>query len=340
MTRQLDRDQPGRLMLSIDVGGSHTGIRVEDQNQSRSFTERTAPSVRTSRGTPDMRALVNLVEATLARAELPIHALDTCAIGAASVGVIRGDIQPLLAWARNARLRRVALTCDATTAYLGAIGDEPGAVIVCGTGVIAMGRSRTGTWKRVDGWGHLLGDDGGGAWIGARGLRSALRAADGRPHGSVALLTALSSRHGTPAELVTAIYADPNPARLLASFAPAVIEAAAGGDPVARRIRADAVGHLANTVTTVLAADTPEVRYLGGLFNAGAAITAPFEQAVWLRRPDARICPASGDALDGAAILARYIADAREPLTFPDVTTYEFSGTVMSAVSRTESVWP
>ena len=50
------------------------------------------------------------------------------------------------------------------TSYLGAIGFEPGAVVAAGTGVIALAGDRDGNFARSDGWGYILGDDGGG-WL-------------------------------------------------------------------------------------------------------------------------------------------------------------------------------
>ena len=75
---------------------------------------------------------------------------------------------------------RVIVTNDAVIGYLGALGAQPGVVIVAGTGVIALASGEDGRWARADGWGSLLGDDGGGYWIGRRGLALALRARDGR----------------------------------------------------------------------------------------------------------------------------------------------------------------
>jgi N-acetylglucosamine kinase-like BadF-type ATPase len=60
-------------------------------------------------------------------------------------------------------------------------------VIVAGTGAIALAASDAG-WARADGWGPMLGDDGGGYWIGRRALALALREHDGRaaPRGDAA----------------------------------------------------------------------------------------------------------------------------------------------------------
>src|SRR5690606_13555870 len=97
-------------------------------------------------------------------------------------------------------VRRVALVADAVSAYTGALGPRPGAVIAAGTGLIAIGTDLTG-WHRADGWGHLLGDCGSGAWIGRAGLEAALRAHDGRDGGSLRLLARAEEMFGPVPEL-------------------------------------------------------------------------------------------------------------------------------------------
>lgn len=92
-------------------------------------------------------------------------------------------------------MRRLALAADAVTAYAGAVGQLPGAVVAGGTGMIALGTDLT-SWRRADGWGHLLGDSGGGAWIGRAGLDAAMRAHDGRRGGSAPLLARLEAVFG------------------------------------------------------------------------------------------------------------------------------------------------
>src|SRR5699024_6865381 len=93
----------------------------------------------------------------------------------------------------HAALRSIApcattVVCsDAVTALASVHGLVGGGVVAAGTGVIGFGGDFRGIWRRVDGWGHVLGDEGGGAWIGTQGLRAALRAHDGRRAGSEAL---------------------------------------------------------------------------------------------------------------------------------------------------------
>jgi N-acetylglucosamine kinase-like BadF-type ATPase len=67
---------------------------------------------------------------------------------------------------------------DAFIAYAGAIGLEPGVLLIAGTGSIAIGRRTDGTMIRAGGWGPQFGDEGGGFWIGREAVRAALRAFD------------------------------------------------------------------------------------------------------------------------------------------------------------------
>ncbi len=175
-------------------------------------------------------------------------------------------------------VERVAVTSDAVLAHAGALDGEPGVVLIAGTGAVALAIGADGALRTADGWGPLLGDEGGGAWIGAAGLRAALRAHDGRGP-ATALLDAACDRFGAPQTW---------PARLtdaaaLASFAPDVL--AAEGDAVARSIVGAAAEALA---ATARAAGGGPVAMVGGLTGIAAL------------RERLDLVPAAGDALDGA----------------------------------------
>jgi len=61
---------------------------------------------------------------------------------------------------------QVIVVNDALVALVAGAGDAPGVVVVAGTGSIAYGRDSAGRAARAGGWGYLLGDEGGGFWIG------------------------------------------------------------------------------------------------------------------------------------------------------------------------------
>ena len=175
------------------------------------------------------------------------------------------------------RAQRAVVTGDAVIAHAGALDGRPGVVLIVGTGVVALAVGADGALRTADGWGPLLGDEGGGAWIATTGLRAALRALEGRGP-ATELADAARARFGRP---------ETWPARLtdaaeLASFAPDVL--AAQGDAVASAIVAAAAASLAATARAV--GDGP-VAMVGGL----AGIEALRERI--------DLIPAVGDALDG-----------------------------------------
>jgi N-acetylglucosamine kinase-like BadF-type ATPase len=179
---------------------------------------------------------------------------------------------------------RVAVGDDTDAALAGAFRGGPGVVVIAGTGSGAAGRDATGREARVGGHGFLLGDEGSGYWIGREAVRAALRAADGtgpptalRDAVGVAfghLLAAERQVHERPTDrqllarlvpVVAAAAAGQPPARALGHGSP---DATAGGDAEARRILAEAAGHLVDLAEAVRARLGPlPVAGVGGIFR-------------------------------------------------------------------------
>jgi N-acetylglucosamine kinase-like BadF-type ATPase len=176
--------------------------------------------------------------------------------------------------------------------------------------VVTLGHDGADGWARVDGWGSLLGDDGSGFAVGHAGLRAALRDFDGRT-GSPALRAAAESRWGSIEDVPTDILReDMAVARVVASFAPAVAQAAHGGDELAAEIWRRAGDELAESAAAaarrLFAAGEPvAVARLGNLWDAGALLDVPFRAGLAARWPAAEAVPAAGTSLDGAVELAR-----------------------------------
>ncbi len=205
--------------------------------------------------------------------------VDEVIVGAAGA-LAAPDAARALGHALLASLRaeRVAVTSDAVIAHAGALNGQPGVVLIAGTGVVALAISADGALCTADGWGPWLGDEGGGAWIGAAGLRAALRAHDGRGPSTV-LVDAARARFGAPATWPAQLTG----AAALASFAPDVL--AAEGDAAALAIVNAAADALA---ATARAAGNGPVAMVGGLAGFKAL------------RKQLDLVPAAGDALDGA----------------------------------------
>src|SRR2546428_4467831 len=75
---------------------------------------------------------------------------------------------------------RVLVVNDALIALVAGAGDSPGIVVIAGTGSIVYGRNANFDAARAGGWGHIIGDEGSGYWIGREAVAAVMRAADGR----------------------------------------------------------------------------------------------------------------------------------------------------------------
>src|SRR6476661_9868717 len=75
---------------------------------------------------------------------------------------------------------RVLVVNDALIALVAGARDEPAIVLIAGTGSIAYGRNASGEAARAGGWGHMIGDEGSGYWIGREEVAAVMRARDGR----------------------------------------------------------------------------------------------------------------------------------------------------------------
>ncbi|MGK5642014.1 N-acetylglucosamine kinase [Streptomyces sp. URMC 126] len=238
-------------VLAVDSGGSGVRVAVSPAyGDGPALTWSSAEPVPVGERGIDARVLLDRILPP-ARELLRRAGAERCVagcVGAAGMVALGDGLRAVLPGALRAELgvRRLALASDAVTAYAGAVGQRPGVVVAAGTGLVALGTRLVpgGGWRRADGWGHLLGDCGGGAWIGRAGLEAALRAYDGRPGGSPALLGRLEAVFGPAPDLPGALYPRPDRAAVLASFAPEVGRCAAAC-PVAADILRTAARHIA-----------------------------------------------------------------------------------------------
>jgi N-acetylglucosamine kinase-like BadF-type ATPase len=308
-------------VLGADSGGSGLRVALADASRTGEAPEvagtlTSAEPVRTgSDGIDAGHMLARLVPAArelLTEAGARDGGLDAVCVGAAGMASLGTDLRATLpgALAREFGARHVALAADAVTAYAGALGELPGAVVAGGTGLIAMGTDLR-DWRRADGWGHLLGDCGGGSWIGQAGLAAAMRGFDGREGGSRALRERAEERFGAPLSgLPAQLYPRTDRPAVLASFAPDVAACAAGGDPVAGSVMREAAQEIARAAAAVCpSAGGASVALTGGLFRIGAPLMEPLEEELERRLPHARVLVPEGGPLDGALLVAARLTE-------------------------------
>lgn len=264
-------------VLGIDAGGTKTVCLLAD-GEGRAIAEARAGGANLqSVGELEVeKVLYGVMEAALAR-----HDVRPAAICLGIAGVDRpSDAEAVRAIMKRIGFKSQTLVVnDALIALVAGAGNEPGVVLVAGTGSIAYGRNAARQAARAGGWGYLLGDEGGGFWIGRAALSAVVRQFDGR--GPVTVLTELVLRNldlSSPTELIHAIYYRDVHRQAIAGLAHVVQQATDAGDAVAAEILARAGAELASAAASVIGrlgmrGEAFPTILAGGMFRGVPALT-------------------------------------------------------------------
>ena len=202
---------------------------------------------------------------------------------------------------------------DVVAAWAGALGGEPGIVVISGTGSIAYGRNAAGEDARAGGWGPLFGDEGAGYAVGVAALRLLAATVDGmQPESTLAerFLRRWPELGTDLRSWLRGVYRAGWGREQVAALAHEVAEAAQEEDAGASRIIQDAACHLARQAEGV-AAQLHEhglaLALQGGLGSSEVMRRAVPEQLPY-RRGGLRLVPALFGPLEGALLLAAELA--------------------------------
>jgi N-acetylmuramic acid 6-phosphate etherase len=213
-----------------------------------------------------------------------------------SLALVCGDIWP------NAK---IVTGSDRDSGLAAALDHGDGIVVNAGSGSSVTGR-RSDRIERAGGWGHILGDTGGGYFLSIEALRLILREYDlhrGEMQFTAKILQALSLNNLD--ELVR--WAQTADKMEIAMLAPVVFEAAAGGDACVNEIVEEGARVLCEyteAVASRLHLLAPKVALMGGLFYRDSIYTHAFRRRLKKNLPDARVNVAERPPEFGAAWLA------------------------------------
>lgn len=217
------------LVIGVDGGGTKTTALVaDDQGAVLGEATGTPSAVRDDRVGESAAAIERTIHVALEQAGVHERPRALC-VGVAGVG--RESLRLELRRALTTRdlADEIVVRTDYSIAFDDAFGQATGILLLAGTGSVAVGRGPTGGMTRCGGWGPVIGDEGGGAWMGRRALSIVAAAADGRePETALtgAVLTATESNEVGDLVAWSAV-ATPND---LATLAPLVFQVAEAGD--------------------------------------------------------------------------------------------------------------
>src|SRR3989442_414502 len=205
---------------------------------------------------------------------------------------------------------KVVVGSDRDSGLAAALGHGDGIVVNAGSGSSITGR-RDKRIENAGGWGHILGDAGGGYFLSIQALRLILREYDlhrGEVQFTTKILRALSLNNLD--ELVR--WAQTADKMEIAMLAPVVCEAAASGDARVMEIIEEGARVLCEyteAIASRLRVLAPKVVLIGGLFHRDSIYTHAYRRRLKKNLPDARVAVAERAPELGAAWLATEAGD-------------------------------
>lgn len=216
---------------------------------------------------------------------------------------------------------RIRVGSDRESGFAAAFGSADGIAVIAGTGSAVTGR-RNGREERAGGWGHLLGDSGGGYDLAIHALRRILFDFDTARH-----ITPLASdvlRHlGLNTLRDLSDWVQNAHKSDLARLTPIVFDHAGESDADATlQDGAETLATLTAAVARRLHFEHPDVKLTGGVFLQQPRYRDLFAAALERRHPGCRVGQSFSPASLGAALLA---SEARDVLPAAPPPTPELS---------------
>ncbi len=230
------------MIGALDGGGTKTALALADRRGNCHLLQGLGGC--NPQDNPDWASVLTAALAQItARCHDPAHV----ALGLPGFGEVPHHDAAMQAVVAAHMPGAVTVLNDVALAYYGAFAGADGALILAGTGSMAMAKGPAGL-VRVGGWGDMVGDEGSAFWIGQRALRIAARALDGRGEEggfAKALMAQITLDPGTdPFAPLNWLMAQPHSRSAIGGVARYVDGLAEQGDPVAMSILTRAAGHL------------------------------------------------------------------------------------------------
>jgi N-acetylglucosamine kinase-like BadF-type ATPase len=306
-------------VLGIDAGGTKTVcLLANDRGEVLAQARTSGANLQVMGEFGVEKILHRVMDETLGDRDIK---LDAICLGIAGVDRPR-DAQTIKEIMRRiGHKTRTVVVNDALVALVAGAGDQAGVVVVAGTGSIAYGRDAEGQAARAGGWGYLLGDEGGGFWIGRAALSAVVRQFDHR--GPATSLTDLVLEHmhlSTPAEVIHAIYDRGLQRHAIAGLAGIVERAMEAGDAVAGEILDRAATELASAASSVVTrlrmrGDVFPTVLAGGMFKAIPSLVNNVTTRLAEVAPRSEVRPLEIEPANGAVTIA--LAAARDEVVIP-----------------------
>jgi glucosamine kinase len=309
-----------RFLLGVDGGATKTLAAVVDVERGTLHVGHGGPSNQDAVGVEAAgRALFDAADGALAGAGIADAELD-----AAVVAVAGTDTDAVLAHVREERSQEWIVVGDVVGAWATATGARPGVGAISGTGSNVFGVGADGRAWRAGGWGHLLGDEGSGYWVGVQSIKAALRDRDGSGPATALSEAAVEFFKAPSVEAVAiSVYSKPLTKSEVAAFATETARLAERGDAVAREVYERGAAEFAQQIAAVIDHTGLEgafpVGLIGSAYKAGAVLVDPLTRAIHELAPRAEVAVVEMAPVSGSLLLAARACGAEGALAGIDL---------------------
>lgn len=240
------------LLLGVDGGGSKTHAVLSDETGREIGSGAAGPSNYQYVGlVRAAQAIDTAIQQAFDQAGLERRPADFAGFGLGGIDTPQ-EIAEMKRWViQRGWAHSFVIVNDGMLPIYAACPDGEGIGVVAGTGTIVWAATREGRVARASGWGCLMGDEGGGYWLGHETLRHIARAADGRGPGT--LLTDRVLAHWqlpNPHALIAHVYGRQWEPSEIAPLARVLLACAETGDAVALSIARAGADELALSAAT------------------------------------------------------------------------------------------
>jgi glucosamine kinase len=294
-----------RFLLGIDGGATKTLAAVLDLEHSTLHLGHGGPSNEDAVGAKAaVQALLDAAGAALAAAGIESSGLD-----GAVVAVAGTDTESIVRHVREARGEGWIVVNDVVGAWATATGAGPGVAAISGTGSNVFGVGPGGQSWRAGGWGHVLGDEGSGYWLGVESIKAALRDRDASGP-ATALSDVAPGFFGVASveALASFVYSKPLTKSEIARFAIETVELAEQGDKVAGELFRRGARILGDQIAAVIEQTGLEGKFpvglIGSAYKAGAVFLAPLRERIAESAPGAQVDLVEMAPVGGSLLLA------------------------------------
>lgn len=306
---------PETFYIGVDGGGSQSTILLMDKNSTRQKRVKKGPTNPFLIGIDATESVIsNSIREVIMKEEYSISDCAGICIGSAGIHCLRDAENLRLRLQKHFTKTPIHVTNDYEIALVGGTGNMEGIIIISGTGSVAFGRSKNHDFVRAGGWGHFIGDEGSGYYIGKQALVSIFENSDSNQNQTLLEDMILLSKNCKDLDDLMLWAYKSATKQDIADLSIIVDRASAEGDFNSIKILRNAGRDLVKLLDIIrerllFSADKIQMLISGGVLINNEIVQKTFLQGAEKKYSDISLIAPKNDAAYGAALIAQNLKE-------------------------------